>query len=110
MTRRASFRAFIAAGFLVALLLAFLVSPHASSSPDGLDKVGAAHGLDSEVRAQAMAGGPLAGYRVDGIHDRGLSTGVAGIIGVTITFGAAFGISRLARASRSRALSDNSAA
>ena len=109
VTRRASFRAFIAAGFLVALLLAFLVSPHASSSPDGLDKVGAEHGLDTEVRAQVMAGGPLADYRVDGIHDHGLSTGVAGIIGVTITFGAAFGISRLARASRSRALADNSA-
>ncbi len=110
MTRRASFRTFIVAGFLVALLLAFLVSPHASSSPDGLNKVGAEKGLDTEVRVNAMAGGPLADYAVKGIHDKGLSTGVAGIIGVTITFGAAFGISKLAKASRSRSLADNSGA
>ncbi len=110
MSRRASFGVFIVAGFTVALLLAFLVSPHASSNPDGLEKVGAAKGLDTEVRDHSMAGGPLADYTVKGIHDDSLSTGVAGIIGVTITFGAAFGISKLAKASRSRVVTENSAA
>ena len=110
MSRRASFGVFIVAGFTVALLLAFLVSPHASSNPDGLEKVSAAKGLDTEVRAHSMAGGPLADYTVKGIHDDSLSTGVAGIIGVTITFGAAFGISKLAKASRSRVVTENSAA
>lgn len=110
MSRRASFRAFIASGFLVAILLAFLVSPRASSSPDGLVKVGADKRLDTEVRDHASPGGPLSGYAVRGIHDDGLSTGVAGIIGVTITFGTAFGVSRLTKASRSRRLADSSAA
>jgi hypothetical protein len=113
MNRRATVRAFIVAGFVVALLLAFLVSPHASSSPDGLEKVGSDKGLNTDVRVSAMAGGPLADYSVKGVHDNGLSTGMAGVIGVTITFGAAFGISKIAKASRSprrRGRADHSAA
>jgi cobalt/nickel transport system permease protein len=108
--RRASIGGFVCAGLLVALLLAFLVSPHASSSPDGLEKVGADKGLDSDVRTHAMASGPLADYSVNGIHDTGLSTGLAGIIGVTVTFGAAFAVSKVTSAARSRRLAENSAA
>ena len=105
---RRPFRAFIVAGFLVALALAFLVSPHASSNPDGLEKVAATRGLDTEVRDPSTAHGPLADYTVSGVRDNGLSTGIAGAIGVTITFGAAFGVTRFARASRSRTLTENS--
>jgi PDGLE domain len=105
-----SIAGFVCAGLLVALLLAFLVSPHASSSPDGLEKVAADKGLDTGIRNHAMSDGPLADYSISGIHDSGLSTGVAGIIGVTITFGAAFGLSKLTRASRSRTTPDNAPA
>lgn len=94
MSRRTGFRAFIAAGFLIALLLAFLVAPHASSSPDGLQKVTVDQGL----------GGHSGG---GGLRDHGLSIGVAGVIGVTVVFGAAFGLSKIARASRSRTAPEN---
>ena len=101
MKRRVSIGGFIGVGLLAALLLAFFVSPHASSSPDGLEKVAADQGIDRDVRSHAMADGPLADYAVGGIDESGLSTGLAGIIGVTITFGAAYGISKLAKTSRS---------
>jgi len=86
-SRRVPMRWFLAAGLGVALLLAFLVSPHASSAPDGLQKVAADHGLDAGQRQQALAGGPLAGYSVSGVHDVALARGLAGIAGVAVTGG-----------------------
>jgi hypothetical protein len=108
--RRTSIGGFVIVGLLIALLLAFAVSPHASSSPDGLEKVAAEKGIDSDARTHALSDGPLADYAVNGIDDGGLSTGVAGVIGVTITFGVAFGLSKLTRASRSRSPAENAAA
>ena len=86
---------------MVAVLLAFFVAPHVSSSPDGLEKVAADNGLDSKVRDHALGDGPMADYAVSGVDESGLSTSLAGIIGVTVTFGVAFGVSKLAKTSRS---------
>jgi hypothetical protein len=110
MKRRDSIAGFIAIGLLLAVLLAILVSPHASSSPDGLVKVAADKGLDGNAGDHAPASGPLADYAVAGIDNDGLSTGVAGIIGVTVTFGAALGVTRLTKARRTRPLVDHTAA
>jgi len=110
MNRRASIRGFAFCGLLIALLLAFVLSPHASASPDGLERVAADNGLDTEMRTHALSNGPLADYAVTGVDDSGLSTGIAGIIGVTITFGAAFGVAKLVKASRSRTLAENDSA
>ncbi len=87
MTRRTaiSVASVVGAGIVVALLLAFFVSPHASSSPDGLEKMAAEHSLDTRTRPHDLADGPLADYSVRGIDGAGLSTGVAGIIGVLAT-------------------------
>ena len=110
MRRIASIGGFVCCGLLVALLIAFVVSPHASSSPDGLEKVAADTGIDTDVRAHAVSDGPLADYTVTGIDDNGLSTGIAGVIGVTITFGAAVGLSKVVKSSRSRTLAENTPA
>jgi cobalt/nickel transport system permease protein len=83
--RQMSTRAFVLAGIVVALVLAFLVAPHASSSPDGLEKVAADQGIDASVSDHALASGPLADYGVDGVADAGLGTGLAGVVGVTVT-------------------------
>ena len=101
---------FVFCGLLLALLLAFVVSPHASASPDGLEKVAAEKRLDTDTRAHAISGGPFADYAVAGIDDNGLSTGIAGVIGVTVTFGAVFGLSKAVKSSRSRTLADNTPA
>jgi len=81
----------VIAGLVVAVALATFVSPFASSSPDGLEKVAADKSLDTEVEDHALAGGPLADYGVDGVDNERVATGVAGLIGVAVTFAVGFG-------------------
>jgi len=94
--------ALVVGGLVVALLLAFFVSPHASSAPDGLEKVAADKGLDSGEKAHTSGDGPLAGYSVKGVADQTMSTGLAGIIGVTLTFAIGLGLFVLLRSVRRR--------
>lgn len=77
---------FVALGLLVALVLAGVVSFYASSAPDGLEKVAADHALDAHAHDSATDGSPLAGYGVSGIESERLSVGLAGVIGVGVTF------------------------
>lgn len=86
MARRSTIAAFVAAGLGVALLLALLISPFASSSPDGLERVAADEGLDTEVEPHALEDSPLADYGVEGVADERLGTGLSGVIGVVLTF------------------------
>jgi PDGLE domain len=85
--KRKSLWLLIGGGLIVALGLAFFVSPLASSSPDGLNKVAIDQGFDDQEQESATADSPLAGYGVEGVDDESLSTRLAGIIGVAITFG-----------------------
>jgi len=86
--RTATIGAVVAAGLAVAFVLAFAVSPHASSKPDGLEKVAAAQGLGA------------------GAHTRtgllSVSTGLAGVIGVAVTFAIGLGLFVALRAVRRR--------
>jgi cobalt/nickel transport protein len=92
---------FIGLGLAVALALAFFVSPGASSEPDGLNKVAIDEGFADQESAHATEDSPLAGYGVEGVDDDRLSTGLAGIIGVVVTFavvgGGLLGLRRIAR-------------
>ena len=85
--RRTTTWAVVVGGLLVALGLAFFVSRFASSSPDGLNKVAIDQGFDDTQTNHPTADGPFAGYGVKGVDDQGLSTGLAGIVGVAVTFG-----------------------
>jgi hypothetical protein len=94
---------FVAAGLLIAIGLAVLVSPLASSSPDGLNKVAIDKDFDTQAKSHALDDGPLAGYSVKGIDSEKVSKGLSGLIGVVITFGVAlamFGALRSIRAHR----------
>jgi cobalt/nickel transport protein len=101
---------FLAGGLLVALLLAGVVSNFASSSPDGLDATArqgctfdsAGHitggtCMAQKEQAHQVQDSPLAGYGIKGITNPYLSTGLAGIAGVLITFGVGFGLFWLLR-------------
>jgi hypothetical protein len=83
---------FVGLGLAVALVLAFFVSPFASSQPDGLEKVAGDKGFLAAAEDSTVAGSPLADYATQGIDDERLSTGVAGVIGVTATFAVGFGL------------------
>lgn len=98
--RRLTLPLFVGSGLAVAVLLAFLVSPHASSQPDGLNKVAIDHGFADQQKPQALGHGPLAGYGVKGVDDHRLSRGVAGVIGVAATFALGLGFFALVRRSR----------
>jgi cobalt/nickel transport protein len=107
--------AFLIAGLALCLLLAGVVSSFASSSPDGLehasregctfDERGEITGGSCMAQAERdheLAGGPLADYRVRGL-DGMLSTGLAGVAGVLITFAVGGGLFWLARRRRAPA-------
>jgi hypothetical protein len=85
--KRKSFWLFVAGGLLIASALAFFVSPYASTSPDGLNKVAEDKGFDASAEEHALYDSPLAGYAVEGIDNEKLSKGLSGIIGVALTFG-----------------------
>lgn len=111
--RHWSGRWLLLAGLAVALVLAGVVSGFASSAPDGLEHV-TSQGctLDAEGRvvegscpAQAtrdheLADSPLAGYGFRGIGNEPLATGLAGVVGVLVTFAAGGGLFWLVRRSR----------
>jgi cobalt/nickel transport system permease protein len=73
MSRRIRLSAFIAAGLVVALAVAFFVSRAASSQPDGLNRVAIDNGLEQATKPSAV-------------------DGRAGVLGVTVTFALASGV------------------
>ena len=106
--RRPGFRWFLPVGLLLSLLLAGVVSSFASSSPDGLDAVsrqGCEYSDERITGGDCIArdsedhevGGPLADYRIAGVDNPYLSTGLAGVIGVLLVFGAGSLMFRIAR-------------
>ena len=87
MSRRAvAIGGVVGAGLVLALVLAFFVSPFASSQPDGLNKVAVDNGFADHQQSNAAAGGPLAGYSTHGVTNQRVSKGLAGVIGVVVTF------------------------
>lgn len=101
---------FIAAGLLVAAILAGVVSNFASGSPDGLDNTalnGCTVNADGEItggtcmaqqeQAHQTGDSPLAGYGIRGVGNEFLSTGLSGILGVLTTFAIGGGLFWLVR-------------
>ena len=80
---------FLVAGLLLALLLAGVGSYYADSDPDGLTKVAEDQGFAATEREHRLADSPLAGYETRDVDDPRLSGGLAGVVGVVVTFGAA---------------------
>jgi hypothetical protein len=100
---RRSLLLFVIGGLIVALGLAFFVSPYASKAPDGLNRVAIDEGFSGTQRDHPLSDAPLAGYGVKGVEDQKVSRGLAGVIGVVVTFGIAmilFGFLRTMRARR----------
>lgn len=98
-------KVFIAAGLLVSLVLAGVVSNFASGSPDGLDSAtlkGCTTDTEHEITggecmAQAakdhnLGGSPFADYGTAGIGNDFVSTAVSGGLGVLVVFAIGAGI------------------
>lgn len=79
-------RTLLVAGLLVTLLLAGVASYYASSDPDGLEKAAQDTGIARQAEDSAADDSPLAGYETTGVDDGRLSGGLAGVVGVAVTF------------------------
>lgn len=86
-------RSFAALAVALAVGLATAVSPFASSSPDGLEKVAQDKGFVDEGRLHAVqADAPVPDYAFPGIHDERVATGVAGFAGTLGVFALGYGL------------------
>ena len=84
---RSNIKLFVAGGLLVAAALALFLSPFASSNPDGLERVANDRGFATSERDHAFEDGPISDYSVRGVSNERVGTGIAGLIGVILTFG-----------------------
>jgi hypothetical protein len=103
VTRRAvAVSTLVVGGVVLALALAFFVSPFASSDPDGLERVAEDHGFLETATDSPTADSPLADYSTRGVDDERLSTGLAGVIGVAITLAVGLALFTVMRRVRGR--------
>src|SRR5262249_61743978 len=77
----------------LAIGLATAVSPFASASPDGLERVAGDKGFVHHERGHD---GPIRDYAFPGIGDARVATGLAGFAGTLLVFGLAYAIARRA--------------
>ena len=80
-------------GALIFALLLALLSPLASSSPDGLEKVAEDKGFMETAREAIFE--VIPDYVMPGVGNEAVATILAGIIGTLILFGIGYGLARL---------------
>ena len=101
---------FLLAGLFGALALAGIGSYYASADPDGLTKVSEDEGMAESETPHDLADSPLAGYETEDVDNDRLSGGMAGVVGVGVTFvvagGAALLIRRRSRPSDDREVTE----
>lgn len=111
--RKKGIYAFVLAGFALAVALALLVSPWASSSPDGLEKVAEDKGFihKAEETEPAWKKAPIPDYAMPGLtretvdEETGevveeptrLATALAGVVGTVAIFLIAWGLALVLR-------------
>jgi cobalt/nickel transport protein len=88
-------RSFVWSGLLIAVGVALLLSPFASQSPDGLERVAEDKGFLEKGEASVGYQAPAPDYAVPGVRSEWMSTSLAGVLGTILTFGAAYGLGRL---------------
>jgi cobalt/nickel transport protein len=96
-------KVFFLIGLGGSLILAAALSPFASSSPDGLERVAEEQGFLARAEAPgatAWGHAPVKDYLLPGISNEKLATGAAGLVGTAGTFLLAFGLASLLRRKR----------
>jgi cobalt/nickel transport system permease protein len=87
MSGRARFWSFVAGALVVAVALAVFVSPFASSSPDGMERVAAEEGFEAAAAEEPTWGlSPLGEYQFPGLGSERVATAIAGLMGTVVLF------------------------
>ena len=100
LTRRQRTAAFTAGALVVALALAVFVSPLASSSPDGMERVAEDKGFAEAAAEPVWSFSPLPDYAFPGLSEGGLSTAAAGLVGTLLLFTVALVTGKLVAGTR----------
>jgi cobalt/nickel transport system permease protein len=87
---------------MASMIIALMLSPFASGFPDGLEWVAAKYQFLHQSAPTFVA--PLADYTVPWLNNEIFSTGIAGLMGVVVTFGIAWFIGSLINPSSVRKL------
>jgi hypothetical protein len=82
-------------GVLVLALLLAILSPLASSSPDGLERVAEDRGFIDVALVPIFSIFP--DYVIPGVTNEAMATILAGLLGTLILFGIGFGLAKLLR-------------
>ena len=83
--KRLRMRLFVGLALVVAVGLAVLASPYASSSPDGLEKVAETNEFLADGRPHSLQdSSPVPDYAFPGVHDPRLATALAGFVGTLL--------------------------
>jgi uncharacterized membrane protein len=81
---------FLLVGLGLSLVIAFFLSPLASSLPDGLEKVlGKLLPGGPPEKGASPASAPLPDYVVPGVKNKWVSTALAGLLGTIVVFAVA---------------------
>jgi hypothetical protein len=100
---RISTTLFTVLALAVAIGLATAVSPYASSSPDGLEKVAGDKAFLEQGRLAAIQeDSPVPDYAFPGVEDARLATGLAGFVGTLGVFAFGYGMAAVSRGRRVR--------
>ena len=87
---------FVWVGMGIALLLTLFLSPFASTSPDGLEKVAETKGFSEKGESwKFWKHAPLSDYTLPWIKSEKLSTALSGLIGTLAIFFIALGVGKL---------------
>ena len=88
-------RLFTILALALAIGLGTALSPFASSSPDGLEKVAERKAFLDEGRTQRKS--LLSDYAIPGVHDSRVATGLAGFAGTIGVFLFGYGVAAVVR-------------
>ncbi len=93
-----SMKVFVIVGLAVAVGLGTAVSPYASSSPDGLEKVAEKKSFIDDGKLHSIQeDAPIPDYAFPGIDNPRMATGVAGFVGVLLVFALGYGLAYAVR-------------
>ncbi|SHF35198.1 cobalt/nickel transport protein [Desulfofundulus australicus DSM 11792] len=82
-------------GLLVALAVAAFLSPFASPSPDGLERVAEDKGFLHLAEGKELIHALMPDYVFPGVASGGLATSLAGLVGTLLVFAAMYLLVRL---------------
>jgi len=80
---------------IVSLVIAAILSPLASSWPDGLERVAAILGFATRAEGSTTISAPLPDYVFPGITNAGLATAAAGILGTLLVFAVLYALGKV---------------